>query len=161
MAYKAAIYVTTPVVNDLRYTPGTGWVVLKDTRAIRQLATGNSAFPAGTWDLRSGHPMIFKLANRIAVVGYSPFGQRNFPKPASRQGRVPAEIGNRRGKTPRQVALRFLTRRPNLFTIPKSADPDHVRENAGGSGWKLTTDDLAQIDSVFSPPVRAEPLDML
>jgi diketogulonate reductase-like aldo/keto reductase len=96
----------------------------------------------------------------IAVVGYSPFGQGDFPSPNSKQGKTLATIGERHGKTPRQVALNFLTRRPGLFTIPKSSMVDHVRENAGGTGWKLTVEDLQLIDKVFPPPRSDEPLDM-
>ena len=68
----------------------------------------------------------------IAVVGYSPFGHRSFPSPGSRGGRVLAEVAARTGHTPRQVVLNFLTR-DGVFTIPKSGNPEHVRENAGGA----------------------------
>jgi diketogulonate reductase-like aldo/keto reductase len=99
-------------------------------------------------------------AQDIAVVGYSPFGQDNFPSPTSKQGKVLAAIAERHGKTPRQVALNFLTRRPGLFTIPKASTVEHVRENAGGSGWKLTNEDLRDIDEAFPLPA-SDQLDML
>ena len=57
--------------------------------------------------------------------------------------------------------MRFLTENKVLFTIPKASDPDHVRENAGGAGWKLDAEDLKLIDSVFPPPRMDEPLDMI
>jgi diketogulonate reductase-like aldo/keto reductase len=100
-------------------------------------------------------------SQKIAVVGYSPFGQGDFPSDDSKQGRVLARIALRHGKTSRQVALNFLTRRSSLFTIPKASSLEHVRENAGATGWQLTADDLALIDSVFSPPTKEQPLDML
>ena len=100
-------------------------------------------------------------SQNIAVVGYSPFGQRNFPSPGSKQGRALEQIASKHGKTPRQVALNFLTRRKSLFAIPKSSNPKHVRENAGATGWKLDQEDLKLIDSVFPPPAKDEPLDML
>jgi diketogulonate reductase-like aldo/keto reductase len=96
----------------------------------------------------------------IAVVGYSPFGQGDFPSPTSKQGKVLAAIAARHGKTPRQVALNFLTRRPSFFAIPKASTVEHVRENAGGSGWKLTSEDLKQIDEAFPLPA-SDQLDML
>ena len=49
-------------------------------------------------------------SQQIAVVGYSPFGHDRFPSPRSAGGRVLEEIGKRHGRTPRQVALNFLTR---------------------------------------------------
>ena len=100
-------------------------------------------------------------SQNIAVVGYSPFGKGDFPSLTSREGKVLLTIAERHGKTPRQVALNFLTRRPALFTIPKASKVEHVRENAGGTGWKLTEDDLKLIDSAFPPPRKNEQLDML
>jgi diketogulonate reductase-like aldo/keto reductase len=99
-------------------------------------------------------------SQNIAVVGYSPFGQDDFPAPVSKQGRVLASIAERHGKTPREVALNFLTRRPGLFTIPKASTVDHVRENAGASGWELTKQDIKEIDDAFPVPAKNEPLDM-
>jgi diketogulonate reductase-like aldo/keto reductase len=96
----------------------------------------------------------------IAVVGYSPFGQDDFPSPTSKQGKVLSAIAERHGKTPRQVALNFLTRGASLFAIPKASTVEHVRENAGGSGWKLTSQDLKQIDEAFPLPA-SDQLDML
>lgn len=86
---------------------------------------------------------------RIAVVGYSPFGHRNFPSMHSPQGQTLAEIAERCSHTPRQVALNFLTRHTNVFTIPKASSPDHIRENSGGMGWTLTTDDMKALESAF------------
>ena len=97
----------------------------------------------------------------IAVVGYAPFGQGNFPEPDSQQGKALAAIAERHGKTPRQVALNFLTRKPGLFTIPKAGKVDHVRENAGAIGWELSEEDLRLIDATFPLPGKDEPLDML
>jgi diketogulonate reductase-like aldo/keto reductase len=97
----------------------------------------------------------------IPVVAYSPFGQRAFPGPNTPGGRVLAAIGTRHDRTPRQVALNWVTRDANVFTIPKTARPDRVRENAGGAGWELTPDDLAEIDHAFPAPKRDAPLAML
>lgn len=87
--------------------------------------------------------------HRVAVVGYSPFGHGRFPGPRTRGGRVLQEIAAAHGATPRQVGLRFLVRRPALFTIPKAGRPDHVAENAGAGGLQLTTAELARIDEAF------------
>jgi diketogulonate reductase-like aldo/keto reductase len=89
----------------------------------------------------------------IAVVGYTPFGKGRFPS------KELEPIAHRHGKTPRQVALNFLTRRPGLFTIPKASNSDHVRENAGGAGWELSPEDMNEIDRLFPPPTRKHPLD--
>jgi diketogulonate reductase-like aldo/keto reductase len=100
-------------------------------------------------------------SQQIAVVGYSPFGHDQFPSPRSAGGRVLEEIGKRHSRTPRQVALNFLTRDPDVFTIPKAGSPEHMRENSGGGGWKLTKQDIAEIDRAFPAPDRDVPLAMI
>jgi diketogulonate reductase-like aldo/keto reductase len=85
----------------------------------------------------------------IAVVAYSPFGRGNFPSPRTRAGRVLYEIAAAHQATPRQVALRFLVRRPPLFAIPKASSPDHVAENAGAGDLRLTEAEIAEIDKAF------------
>ncbi len=94
---------------------------------------------------------------RIPVVAYSPFGQRRFPE----RSEVLQAIAKRHGKTPRQVALNFLTRHPAVFAIPKAANVEHVRENSGGAGWDLAPEDVAAIDRAFPAPDRDVPLGML
>jgi diketogulonate reductase-like aldo/keto reductase len=81
----------------------------------------------------------------IAVVGYTPLARGGFHRG------VVAEIAMKYGRTPRQVALNFLTRRPSLFTIPKASQPDHVRENAAALDFTLSPDDLKAIDLATAP----------
>lgn len=88
-------------------------------------------------------------AHDVAVVAYSPFGHGDFPGPRTRGGRVLEEIAAAHHATPRQVALRFLVRRPSLFAIPKAATPEHAAENAGAGDLHLTKAELARIDEAF------------
>ena len=100
-------------------------------------------------------------SKNIAVVGYSPFGQGDFPTPGTKQRQALETIGTKHGKSASQVALNFLTRRKSLFAIPKSSNPSHVRENAGGTGWKLDQEELDLIDRIFPLPPKDEPLQMI
>jgi diketogulonate reductase-like aldo/keto reductase len=99
--------------------------------------------------------------HQIAVVAYSPFGHSAFPPAGSRARRLLEEIARKNGRTPRQVVLRFLTRLPHVFTIPKSGNVEHTRENAGGAGWTLAPEDIAAIDRAFPAPTTDQPLAML
>jgi diketogulonate reductase-like aldo/keto reductase len=96
----------------------------------------------------------------VAVVAYSPFGHGHFPGPRTKGGRVLQEIAAAHGATPRQVALRFLVRRPSLFAIPKASTPEHAAENAGAGDLRLTEVELALIDEAFprGPRPRALPM---
>jgi diketogulonate reductase-like aldo/keto reductase len=96
----------------------------------------------------------------VAVVGYTPFGRARFP-PRGPAGEVLAAIAGKHGATPRQVALAFLTRRPNLFAIPKSADAAHVRENAGAAAIVLAGDEIEALESAFPLGRRRSGVPML
>jgi diketogulonate reductase-like aldo/keto reductase len=96
----------------------------------------------------------------IAVVGYSPFGSGSFPS-RGEQGRVLNDIASRCGKTPRQVALNFLTRLPGTFTIPKAGIASHVRENAGAADWELSPGDVSALNRAFPAPDHDVPLTII
>ena len=86
----------------------------------------------------------------VALVAYTPFGTT----PAiyageTAQGRVLQEIAEARGATPRQVALRFLLRDPDVFVIPKASTIAHVNDNAGAARIELSAQDLAKLDAAF------------
>jgi len=100
-------------------------------------------------------------AHGVALVGYSPFGSGRFPSARSAGGRVLEEVARAHGATPRQVALRFLVRKPALFAIPKAGRADHAAENAGAGELKLTDAELARIDSAFPLGRRGRGLPML
>jgi diketogulonate reductase-like aldo/keto reductase len=92
----------------------------------------------------------------IALVGYTPFGRGRFPRKEAEPGGLLGRIAAAHGKTVRQVILNFLTRKPNAFAIPKASRIEHVEENAGAAGWKLTAEEIAAIDAAF--PVHEGPL---
>jgi diketogulonate reductase-like aldo/keto reductase len=85
----------------------------------------------------------------VAVVAYSPFGHASFPGPRSAGGRVLQGIAEARHTTPRQVALRFLVRRPAVFAIPKASTTEHAAENAGAGDLRLSNAEIARIDAAF------------
>lgn len=106
----------------------------------------------------------------IAVVGYSPFGHNGglFSSPSSqgndkRRRLLLEDIAKRHGKTPRQVALNFLTgvHPTNIFTIPKASNPNHTRENSESVGWVLAEDEIASINNAFPVPDNDGPLEMI
>lgn len=106
------------------------------------------------------HDVVPWCAKRsVAVVAYTPFGERAFPGPRSSGGRVLKEIGDTHGATPRQVALAFLLRDASILAIPKAARIEHVEENAGAGDLVLSDEELRRIDEAFplGPPPRGLP----
>lgn len=69
-----------------------------------------------------------------------------------------AEIAQRRGATPAQVALAWVLRQPQMIAIPKATNPEHVRDNAAAVGFELSEEDLRALDAAFPPPRKKRPL---
>jgi diketogulonate reductase-like aldo/keto reductase len=87
----------------------------------------------------------------VALVAYTPFGQSPAPFDArTAKGKVLHEIAAAHGASARQVALRFLLRHPECFVIPKASDREHVADNAGALGLRLTAAELQRIDAAFA-----------
>ena len=97
----------------------------------------------------------------LAVVAYSPFGHGDFPGPRTKGGRVLQEIAAAHQTIPRQVALRFLVRRPSLFAIPKASSPEHAAQNAAAGDLRLSEGELAQLEEAFPRGPRPSTLPTL
>ncbi|MES2261165.1 MAG: aldo/keto reductase [Pseudomonadota bacterium] len=69
-------------------------------------------------------------------------------------------VAQRHGVTPAQIALAWLLRQPQVITIPKAANPAHIRENRAALDIVLTAADLAELDAGFPRPRRNIPLEM-
>ena len=103
----------------------------------------------------------FCARHGIALVAYSPFGSGRFPGPRSRGGRVLAELAAARGVTPRQLALAFLLREPEVLVIPKAASAEHVAENAAAADLALGPDEVARLERAFPLGPRRRGVPML
>ncbi len=99
--------------------------------------------------------------NGVALVGYSPFGSGDFPNSSSAGGRVLAGIAQAHGTTPYAVALAFLTRSENTFTIPKTGRAARAVENAGAGALHLNAAEIAMIEAQFPRGPRPRTLPML
>jgi diketogulonate reductase-like aldo/keto reductase len=84
----------------------------------------------------------------IAVLAYYPLGHGRL----AREKEKLRTFCQKYSKSPAQVALNWLTSQPNVFPIPRAANPVHVKENLEASGWRLSTQDLQDLDKVFPGP---------
>jgi 2,5-diketo-D-gluconate reductase A len=76
----------------------------------------------------------------IVTESYSPLGAGSDLLSAPVLGR----IAQRHGKTPGQIVLRWHVEQ-GLVAIPKSANPQRMKENLGIFGFALDTEDIAAI----------------
>jgi methylglyoxal/glyoxal reductase len=80
----------------------------------------------------------------IAVESYSPLGGtggRLLDEPVLR------EIGQRYGKSPAQVTIRWHLQN-ELIVIPKSVTPERIRQNIDVFDFELSSDDMTKIDNL-------------
>jgi len=92
----------------------------------------------------------------MPVMAYSPIEQGRMLRHAALRN-----IAQRHGVTPARVALAWVLQQPGVCAIPRSGNPEHTRDNAAAATLTLSSDDLAELDAAFPPPVKKVPLDML
>jgi len=135
---------------------------VQDVREAKAIKDRNPVCDQVLYHLRERaieHALLpFCEQHRIAVVAYSPFGHGDFPDLRSAPGEVLKKIAGRHHASPRQVALRFLVRRPMTFTIVKASDPQHVADNAGAGDLQLTEAEYNEIDHTF--PLAPRPAEL-
>jgi diketogulonate reductase-like aldo/keto reductase len=61
---------------------------------------------------------------------------------------VVRQIAASRSATPAQVALHWLIRQPQVITIPKSSNHEHLQENLGAIDLELSQEDLRKLNQL-------------
>jgi diketogulonate reductase-like aldo/keto reductase len=94
------------------------------------------------------HPLLSQVellaycrANGIQVTAWSPLMQGHLDIP------LLVEIGNKYGKTPAQVVLRWDLQN-GVITIPKSVTPSRIAENADIFDFELSREDMEKLSSL-------------
>ncbi|MGO4765258.1 aldo/keto reductase [Cupriavidus sp. 2KB_3] len=98
----------------------------------------------------------WQRAHGVPVMAYSPIEQARLLRHAGLQ-----RFAKAHGMTPAQAALAWLLASDDIIAIPKTGSRDRLRENLGALAHPLTAEQLAELDKLFPPPRRAEPLAML
>ena len=57
------------------------------------------------------------------------------------------KLARKYSKTEAQVILNWILQK-GIITIPRSANPDHIKGNLGALGWKLEKEDTQLIDNI-------------
>jgi diketogulonate reductase-like aldo/keto reductase len=103
------------------------------------------------WDL-----LPWLRERRVPVMAYSPIEQGRI----LRNPRLVA-FAKQYGMTPAQVALAWLLKDDDIIVIPKSAHRERLQENLGALKFRLTPEQLAELDRIFPPPSGPRPLEMI
>ena len=74
------------------------------------------------------------------LTAYSPVAKGRVSKDATLR-----ELGESYGKTPAQVALRWLIQQEKVAAIPKAASEDHLRSNFDIFDFELSDEEMERI----------------
>ncbi|MDI6846631.1 MAG: aldo/keto reductase [Candidatus Bathyarchaeia archaeon] len=87
--------------------------------------------------------------NGIMVIAYRPLAKGELAKPGIK---LLDELAERYCRTQAQIAINWLISKPNVVTIPKAVRIEHIKENLGAIGWRLSEEDMRRLDCDF--PVK-------
>ena len=103
------------------------------------------------WDL-----LPWMRERGMPVMAYSPIEQAQLLR-----HRGLAAFAQRHGMTASQAALAWLLAQRDVIAIPKTADPERMRENIAAADIVLDAAQQAELDALFPPPAAATPLEMI
>jgi diketogulonate reductase-like aldo/keto reductase len=82
--------------------------------------------------------------NDIIVIAWEPLAHGALAKPGFA---LLDELRVKYGKTQAQIAINWLISKKGVVTIAKSSKLEHLKENLGAIGWKMSEEDTQRLDS--------------
>ena len=92
-----------------------------------------------------GRLLDYCQRNHIAVIAFTPLGHGLDHISRMDPSGVLERIAKQCGKTRAQVALNWCLAKEGVVTIPKASTIEHIAENCGASGWRLTAEQLQEL----------------
>jgi 2,5-diketo-D-gluconate reductase B len=86
----------------------------------------------------------FCFQNGVAVMAYSPIGKGKDIHLSKIY-----ELAQKYNRSEAQVIINWIISK-GMIAIPRSENPDHIRDNFGALNWKLDEKDVDQIDNISS-----------
>lgn len=84
--------------------------------------------------------------NDIMVIAYRPLAKGKLTRPGFK---ILDKLAKKYNKTQAQIAINWLISKKKIITIPKSTRIEHLKENIGALGWRLTSEDMRMLDEEF------------
>ncbi|WP_244444973.1 aldo/keto reductase [Oceanobacillus jeddahense] len=81
----------------------------------------------------------------ILTEAWTPFGRGHLNDVL--ENATIKEIADKHGKTPAQVIVNW-NYQAGVFTIPKSSNPTHQKDNINSTNFELSSEDIERIDSL-------------
>ena len=91
------------------------------------------------WPETSGL-LDYMKKEKVVLIAYTPLEKGTLAR-----NECLAEIGRKYERTAAQVALNYLIWEENVIAIPKAGRKEHVEENFGVMGWRLSKEDREKV----------------
>jgi len=82
----------------------------------------------------------------IMLIAWSPLEEGKLAKPGFP---MLDEIAKKYGKSQAQVALNWLISQEKIIVVPKALRKEHIMENLGALGWRLSSEDFIRLQESF------------
>lgn len=86
-------------------------------------------------------------ANHVTVIAYCPLARGLSRIRDCDSSGVLDELARAIGKSPAQIAINWCLCQSGVVAIPKGNSTEHILDNCGASGWRLSQEQLALLDS--------------
>lgn len=93
---------------------------------------------------------------RVPLMAYSPLEQARLL-----EHKGLAAFAKKHAMSPAQAALAWLLAQDNVIAIPKCGNRERLKDNLGALEQSPTPAQMSELDALFPPPARAQPLEML
>lgn len=100
--------------------------------------------------------MPFMREKNISAMAYSPIIQGHLDSLSIDATKVLNEVAKNHDATLSQILIAWTIRDGNTVSIPKSSNPERMRQNIEAGHIQLTAEDLAIIDQVFPEPTSKQ-----
>lgn len=105
--------------------------------------------------------MPWMQAHDIALMAYSPLAQKGRLRKGLMTSPEVRSIARDHGVSESQVLLAFDLQNGADIVVPRSGNPEHVRDNARAASLVLTDDEMKRLDRAFPAPHVKTPLDII
>lgn len=86
-------------------------------------------------------------ANHVTVIAYCPLARGlNRIRDCDPNG-VIDELAQMTGRSPAQIVLNWCLCKEGVVAIPKGNSEEHILDNCGAAGWRLSAEEIALLDS--------------
>ncbi|MBS7630344.1 aldo/keto reductase [Candidatus Bathyarchaeota archaeon] len=93
-----------------------------------------------------GELLPYCIRNNVTLIAYTPLAKGDL----ARWGHnVLDEMAEKYGKTPSQVSLNWLISQDRVVAIPKASKLEHLKDNLGAIGWRLSREDHEKLTKAF------------